>query len=153
MGVRQLPPHQFNPLCHTSVLLCATHLCCFVPHLCCVLCLVKCFLCHSLNMRVLVYLCSLVCLSSALPSLYNVDRENVAKQVLIPVSSTVIPLEDLPELQVGFGFGLVDQDKVKKPPAYLKDIKLITHKNRHRFVAPGGVKQLTKEEFEAFNSP
>merc|ERR1712080_170806 len=61
-----------------------------------------------------------------------------------------IPLEDLPELQVGFGFGLVDKDKL--PPKYLKDIKLITHKNKHRFVAPGGVKQLTKEEFEAFNS-
>ena len=27
----------------------------------------------------------------------------------------VIPLEDLPELQVGFGFGLVDKDHVKKP--------------------------------------
>merc|ERR1712080_458925 len=87
---------------------------------------------------------------TGLPSLYNVDQENVAKQVLVPVSSTVIPLEDLPELQVGFGFGLVDKDKL--PPKYLKDIKLITHKNKHRFVAPGGVKQLTKEEFEAFNS-
>ncbi len=28
---------------------------------------------------------------------------------------SVIPLEDLPELQVGFGFGLVDKENVKKP--------------------------------------
>ena len=27
----------------------------------------------------------------------------------------VIPLEDLPELQVGYGFGLVDKEKVPKP--------------------------------------
>ena len=33
-----------------------------------------------------------------------------------------------------------------------QDIKLITSKNRHRFVAPGGVKKLTKEEFEAFRN-
>ena len=79
----------------------------------------------------------------------------------------MIPLEDLPELQVGFGFGIASKDKVKKP-AYLKvsaegveifplplsvqDLKLITAQNRHRFVAPGGVKKLTKEEFEAFTN-
>ena len=28
---------------------------------------------------------------------------------------SVIPLEDLPELQVGYGFGLVDKDKIPKP--------------------------------------
>jgi hypothetical protein len=28
---------------------------------------------------------------------------------------SVIPLEDLPELQVGCGFGLVDKEHVKKP--------------------------------------
>ena len=27
----------------------------------------------------------------------------------------VIPLEDLPELQVGYGFGLVDKENVPKP--------------------------------------
>jgi hypothetical protein len=70
---------------------------------------------------------------------------------------------------VGFGFEVADKDKAKKP-AYLKvfntynrryqkpnilnfkDIKLITSKNRHRFVAPGGVKKLTKEEFEAYRN-
>ena len=63
----------------------------------------------------------------------------------------MIPLDDLPELQVGYGFGLVDKETVPKP-AYLKDIKLITSANKHRFIVPGGVKQLTKEEFEAFTN-
>lgn len=34
----------------------------------------------------------------------------------------------------------------------LQDIKLITSANKHRFIVPGGVKQLTKEEFEAFTN-
>ena len=32
---------------------------------------------------------------------------------------SVIPLDDLPELQVGYGFGLVDKENIPKP-AYLK---------------------------------
>ena len=35
---------------------------------------------------------------------------------------------------------------------YFQDIKLITSANKHRFIVPGGVKQLTKEEFEAFTN-
>ena len=31
----------------------------------------------------------------------------------------MIPLDDLPELQVGYGFGLVDKENIPKP-AYLK---------------------------------
>merc|ERR1712013_969218 len=95
-------------------------------------------------------ICVLVPLVMTGPTIYKLDKEeNTAERVMVPVSSTVIPLEDLPELQVGFG--VASKDKAKKP-AYLKDIKLITSKNRHRFVAPGGVKQLTKEEFEAFTN-
>jgi len=37
-----------------------------------------------------------------------------------------------------------------KKPTYLKDIKLITAKNKHRFLAPAGVQKLTKHEFEKF---
>ena len=33
-----------------------------------------------------------------------------------------------------------------------QNIKLITSKNKHRFVAPAGVKQLTKEQWEAFSN-
>merc|ERR1712106_1145831 len=100
----------------------------------------------------IILICVLLPLIRAGPTLYKLDEEkNTAERVMIPVSSTVIPIEDLPELQVGFGFGVPDKDRAKKP-AYLKDIKLITSRNRHRFVAPGGVKQLTKEEFEAFTN-
>ena len=31
----------------------------------------------------------------------------------------MIPLDDLPELQVGYGFGLVDKENIPKP-TYLK---------------------------------
>eukprot|EP00092_Neocalanus_flemingeri_P006632 GFUD01007155.1.p1 GENE.GFUD01007155.1~~GFUD01007155.1.p1 ORF type:complete len:107 (-),score=41.86 GFUD01007155.1:156-476(-) len=100
----------------------------------------------------IILICVLLPLIRARPTLYKLDEEkNTAERVMIPVSSTVIPIEDLPELQVGFGFGVADKDRAKKP-AYLKDIKLITSKNRHRFVKAGGVKQLTKEEFEAFTN-
>ena len=36
--------------------------------------------------------------------------------------------------------------------SYFQNIKLITSKNKHRFVAPAGVKQLTKEQWEAFSN-
>lgn len=78
-------------------------------------------------------------------------EEGEADAIMIPVSSTAIPLDDLPEFSVGIGFGLIDEkDKIKKP-ANLKDIQLITAKNRHRFVAAAGVQELTKEEFDQFN--
>jgi len=89
---------------------------------------------------------------TGIPTLYKVDsQKKTAERVMVAVSSTVIPLEDLPEQEVGFGFGFSKEDKGKKP-AYLKDIKLITSKNKHRFVAPAGVKQLTKEQWEAFSN-
>merc|ERR1719277_1070695 len=103
-------------------------------------------------MNIFILLSLLTTMATAGPTIYKIDQdEGTAERVMTPVSSTVIPLEDLPELQVGYGFGVASKDKAKKP-AYLKDIKLITSKNRHRFVAPGGVKQLTKEEFEAFTN-
>eukprot|EP00095_Tigriopus_kingsejongensis_P011027 maker-scaffold109_size355148-snap-gene-1.24 protein:Tk11027 transcript:maker-scaffold109_size355148-snap-gene-1.24-mRNA-1 annotation:"PREDICTED: uncharacterized protein LOC100868639" len=89
--------------------------------------------------------------SWALPTIYHVGEEGEADAIQIAVSSTVIPLDDLPEFQVGIGFGLTpEKDKIKKP-ANLKDIQLITAKNRHRFVAAAGVQELTKEEFDQFN--
>merc|ERR1712117_64877 len=110
----------------------------------------------SLNIIIMISAILLVsvatCLVSAKPTIYKVDEErNIAESILTPVSSTVIPLDDLPELQVGYGFGLVDKENIPRP-AYLKDIKLITSANKHRFIVPGGVKQLTKEEFEAFTN-
>ena len=90
------------------------------------------------------------CHSHCLPTIYHVGDEGEAAALMVPVSSTVIPLEDLPEFQVGIGFGINKDEKVKKP-SNLKDIQLITAKNQHRFVAAAGVQELTKEEFEQFN--
>merc|ERR1712018_416925 len=90
--------------------------------------------------------------SQGLPTLYKVDNEtNEGSAVMIPVASTVIPLEDLPTFQVGLGFGLAQKESKPKKPANLKDIQLITAKNQHRFVAPAGVQELSKKEFEQFN--
>jgi len=100
----------------------------------------------------LFILAALMASAMAGPTLYNIDKEaGTAERVMVPVSSTVIPLEELPETQVGFGFGVAKGHPIKKP-AYLKNIKLITSKNKHRFVAPAGVKQLTKEQWEAFSN-
>ena len=33
-----------------------------------------------------------------------------------------------------------------------QNVQLITSANKHRFIVPGGVKQLTKQEFEAFTN-
>ena len=53
--------------------------------------------------------------------------------------------------QAGLAFGLSrDKPKIVKP-SNLKDLQLLTAKNAHRFVAPAGVQELTKEEFEQFN--
>jgi len=88
---------------------------------------------------------------AALPTLYEVDNgSDVAKPVMIPVASTAIPLHDLPELSVGFGFGY-DKKKHIVKPSNLRDIQLITAKNQHRFVAAAGVTELSKDEFEQFN--
>ena len=45
--------------------------------------------------------------ANALPTIYHIDKNSqVAEPVMIPVASTVIPLEDLPVFKVGLGFGL-----------------------------------------------
>merc|ERR1712150_18739 len=104
------------------------------------------------NLKIIIILSLLATLVRSGPTVYKIDQEEgTAERVMSAVSSTVIPLEDLPELQVGYGFGLVDKENVPKPD-FLKDVKLITSANKHRFIVPGGVKQLTKEEFEAFTN-
>merc|ERR1712066_221593 len=106
----------------------------------------------SYNMKIVIMVGLMATISMGGPTIYKIDHEEgTAERVMTPISSTVIPLEDLPELQVGYGFGLVDKEKVPKPH-FLKDVKLITSANKHRFIVPGGVKQLTKEEFEAFTN-
>merc|ERR1712008_649675 len=58
---------------------------------------------------------------SSMPTLYNVDNNtNEGEAVMVPVASTVIPLEDLPVFKVGLGFGLGMKDRKPRNPANLK---------------------------------
>ena len=50
--------------------------------------------------------------SSGLPTIYHVGDDGDAAAVMVPISSTVIPLDDLPEYKVGIGFGLNEKSKV-----------------------------------------
>ena len=73
------------------------------------------------KMHLLVFATLLATVASG-PTLYNIDKAaGTAERVMVPVSSTVIPLEELPETQVGFGFGIANPKghHIKKP-AYLK---------------------------------
>ena len=51
--------------------------------------------------------------SSGMPTIYHVGDDGEAAAVMVPVSSTAIPIEDLPVYEVGIGFGLT-KDKQKK---------------------------------------
>merc|ERR1712099_126196 len=70
----------------------------------------------TITMNNILLLALVTTMATAGPTVYKIDQEEgTAERVMTPVSSTVIPLEDLPELQVGYGFGLVDKNKVPKP--------------------------------------
>ena len=72
------------------------------------------------RMHLLVFAALLASVAAG-PTLYNIDKEaGTAERVMVPVSSTVIPLEELPETQVGFGFGIANKGHHIKKPAYLK---------------------------------
>merc|ERR1712203_561632 len=103
---------------------------------------------HSDIMNTIILLTILATTAWSGPTIYKIDQEEgTAERVMTAVSSTVIPLEDLPELQVGYGFGLVDKENVPKPD-FLKDVKLITSANKHRFIVPGGVKHSQKKNLK-----
>jgi len=63
------------------------------------------------------------------------DKEPVLRPVMIPISSTVIPLDDLPVYKVGFGFGLAGKTVTRRPDAQeakveeKRNYELITKKN------------------------
>ena len=57
---------------------------------------------------IFLYFCS-----HGLPTLYHVGDEKEAEAIMVPVASTVIPLDDLPEFKVGLGFGINEKEKVK----------------------------------------
>uniref|UniRef100_A0A0K2TXR4 Putative LOC100884056 [Megachile rotundata] n=1 Tax=Lepeophtheirus salmonis TaxID=72036 RepID=A0A0K2TXR4_LEPSM len=84
------------------------------------------------------------------PTVYKLDKDGAAEPKLQAVWSTAIPLEELPQYKVGLGFGLVDKEEKLRQKKY--NFGLITAKNKHRFFAPAGVRELTKEEFDNFAS-
>ncbi|XP_015601330.1 uncharacterized protein LOC107270650 [Cephus cinctus] len=73
----------------------------------------------------LVLLCAVVG-SLAKPTIYKRNEDNIFEPVMVPVSSTVIPL---PVYKVGYGFGFVPKDK-KTQSSFKPDgvVKLITAK-------------------------
>ncbi|XP_011311867.1 uncharacterized protein [Fopius arisanus] len=62
----------------------------------------------------------------AKPTIYKRNEDNIFEPVMVPVSSTVIPL---PVYKVGYGYGFVSKDK-KSQSIYNPDenVKLITVK-------------------------
>ncbi|XP_043463390.1 uncharacterized protein LOC122499244 [Leptopilina heterotoma] len=66
-----------------------------------------------------------VCLASETfgkPTIYKRNEDNIYEPVMVPVSSTVIPL---PVYKVGYGFGFASDKKFKPDDK----VKLITVKN------------------------
>ncbi|KAJ9589443.1 hypothetical protein L9F63_017346 [Diploptera punctata] len=89
-------------------------------------------------------LCTLV---DSKPTIYKKNENDKLEPLLVPVSSTVIPL---PVYKVGLGLGVHESwDKTGKPEEKLKLItvnkKKVTPKDRDELTV---VKQITKEEYE-----
>ncbi|XP_018397995.1 PREDICTED: uncharacterized protein LOC108776003 [Cyphomyrmex costatus] len=60
----------------------------------------------------------------AKPTIYKKNQDNVFEPVMVPVSSTVIPL---PVYKVGYGLGFISKDKKTQSSFKPEDgIKLIT---------------------------
>ncbi|XP_011870927.1 PREDICTED: uncharacterized protein LOC105563704 isoform X2 [Vollenhovia emeryi] len=59
----------------------------------------------------------------AKPTIYKRNEDNVFEPVMIPVSSTVIPL---PVYKVGYGLGFISKDKKTQSSKPEGGIKLIT---------------------------
>nr|XP_053657144.1 uncharacterized protein LOC128706165 [Cherax quadricarinatus] len=79
-----------------------------------------------------VLVLALVSLAAAGPmKMYEKSDTHKYQQVLVPVSSTVIPLDDLPVFKVSAGFGVASQHTHIK---YKPDgpVKLITSKYKYR---------------------
>ncbi|XP_051172175.1 uncharacterized protein LOC127288634 [Leptopilina boulardi] len=72
-----------------------------------------------------------VCLASetfAKPTIYKRNEDNIYEPVMVPVSSTVIPL---PVYKVGYGFGFISKDKKSQALFKPDDVKLITAKMKN----------------------
>lgn len=99
-------------------------------------------------MRCLVLLC-LAATALAAPSMYS-KEDHVYRLDLVPVSSTVIPLEDL-EYTVGVGFNVHPNKESKYNYKHGKPSDLITAGGKKKSPqSKAAVKQLTKADFDRF---
>ncbi|KAI4498535.1 hypothetical protein M0802_006470 [Mischocyttarus mexicanus] len=79
--------------------------------------------------RTIITICVLmITITQAKPTIYKRNQDNVFEPVMIPVSSTVIPL---PVYKVEYGLGFISKDK-KAQSSFKPDgtVKLITIKKR-----------------------
>lgn len=87
--------------------------------------------------------------------LYEKAENQKYQQVLVPVSSTVIPLDDLPQYQVGVGLGVVTPVPGKfRPdgPVKLITIHSLRKKNKNKDKkdpTAARIEEVTPEEYKA----
>lgn len=98
-------------------------------------------------------LLAVVALAAAGPmKLYEKTEAEKFQKVLVPVSSTVIPLDDLPVYKVGVGFGLATPAPGKfKPEGGTKLITIHSVKNKAKKPKESNaalIEEVTKEEYE-----
>lgn len=103
-------------------------------------------------MRPCVYLacvCSLL-LVDASPIEYT-RKDHQLYPDLVAVSSTVIPLEDLPVYRVGIGFDIGNMPQFRKPTNPV-DVELVTAKKGKKpiYTKKASIKELSKKEFKKY---
>ncbi|KAG7212594.1 hypothetical protein KM043_012888 [Ampulex compressa] len=80
------------------------------------------------NLRGIILVCiaALIAMTHAKPTIYKRNEDNVFEPVMVPVSSTVIPL---PVYKVEYGLGFISKDK-KAQSSFKPEggLKLITVK-------------------------
>lgn len=99
----------------------------------------------------LVLLSALVALATAgSMKMFEKNENNKYEQVLVPVSSTVIPIDDLPSFQVGAGIGIKSDEKKPKGPKPEGPIKLITIHNKkgYKNKKDAKIEEVTQEEYK-----
>ncbi|XP_063886615.1 uncharacterized protein LOC135114669 [Scylla paramamosain] len=110
---------------------------------------------------VILVLVSLAAVVAAGPTMkmYEKSNDKIYKRVLVPVSSTVIPLEDLPVLKVGAGVGVgssITIDEKLRPDGPVKLVTIHTLDKSKKKKAENGkdstsaalIEELTEEEYK-----
>lgn len=100
-----------------------------------------------------VLILALVAAAAAGPmKLYEKSESHKYQQVLVPVSSTVIPLDDLPAYRVGVGIGVATPTTLAKhkPDGPIKLITIHSLKNKNKAKkdpSAAHIEEVTPEEY------